>query len=68
MFKVTGNDGNVYGLVDSRAQAEAIVKMKKLGRDGREISNPSNATKASSMTFTVAEVPDSAHPGHAGRI
>jgi len=65
MFKVTGSDGNVYGLVDTRAAAEAIVEMKKLGRDGKKIAlNGTNATKVSTLTFKLEEVPDSAHPGH----
>jgi hypothetical protein len=67
MFKVTGSDGQVWGLVDTRAAAEAIVEMKKLGRDGRKLTNPSQATKVSTMTFTVSECPDSVHPGFVKR-
>ncbi len=64
MFKVTGSDGQVWGLVDTRAAAEAIVEMKKLGRDGKP--NGGN-TKVSTMTFTVSECPDNAHPGFVKR-
>lgn len=67
MFKITGNDGTVHGLVDTLAQANAIVEMKKTGRDGKKITNLSQATKASTMTFTVSEVADSVHPGHTKR-
>lgn len=67
MFKVTGSDGLVYGLVDTLAQANAIVEMKKVGRDGKKITNPNQATKASTMTFSVSEVPDNAHPEHSKR-
>ncbi len=62
MFKVIAGDGSVFGLVDSQKAAEAIVEMKKLGRDGRKITSPAQATKASTMSFTIVQVPDSAHP------
>jgi len=67
MFKVTGSDGNTFGLVDTLVAVNAIVEMKKTGRDGRKLTNPANATKASSLTLTVAEVPDSTHPGYVKR-
>ncbi len=67
MFKVTGSDGQIWGLVDTRAAAEAIVEMKKAGRDGSK--NPASAqqTKVSLMSFTIAECPDSTHPGYSKR-
>ena len=52
MFKVTGSDGQVWGLVDTRAAADAIVEMKKTGRDGSKNPGPAQQTKASLMTFT----------------
>lgn len=64
MFKVTGSDGNVYGLVDTRAQADAIVDMKKMGRDGKP--NGGN-TKVSTFSFSITEVPASTHPGYEGK-
>ena len=67
MFKVTGSDGNTYGLVYTLAEANAIVEMKKTGRDGKKINNPSQATKASTMTFSISEVPDNTHPDHIKR-
>lgn len=67
MFKVTGSDGNVYGLVDTLAAANAVVEMKKTGRDGRKLTNPANATKTSTLAFVVSEVPDSTHPGYVKR-
>lgn len=67
MFKVTGSDGNTYGLVDTHAQANAIVELKKTGRDGRKLTNPAQATKVSTLTFTISEVPDSTHPGYVKR-
>lgn len=67
MFKVTGSDGNTYGLVDTLAAANAVVEMKKTGRDGKRLTNPANATKASTLTFVVSEVPNSTHPGYVKR-
>ncbi len=64
MYKVVGSDGQVYGLVDTREQALAIVEMKKLGKDGKPVKSAQNATKASGMTFRVEECADSVHPGH----
>jgi len=65
MFKVTGSDGNIYALVDTLVAANAVVEMKKMGRDGKKITNPANATKASTLTYDISEVPDSTHPDHA---
>ena len=54
MFRVTGSDGMVYGLVTTREEADAIVHAKKhVGRDGKPIKNPVLATKSSTMSFTV---------------
>lgn len=64
MHKVVGSDGQVYGLVDTREQALAIVDMKKQGRDGKAIKSAQNATKASTMTFRVEPCDGSVHPGH----
>ena len=64
MFKVSGSDGLVYGLVDTLTEAKAILDMKKMGRDGKP--NGGN-TKVSTMTFDVSECPDSAHPGFVKR-
>ena len=65
MFKVTGSDGNIYALVDTLVAANAVVEMKKMGRDGKKITNSANATKASTLTYDISEVPDSTHPDHA---
>ena len=68
MFRVVGSDGNVYGLVDTKEQAEAIVEMKQLTRDGKAPSGKTDAskrTKASTLTFKIEQVPASVHPGYA---
>lgn len=67
MFKVTANDTNTYGFVDTLEEAKAIVEMRKTGRDGRKLTNPVNATKASSLVFTITEVPNNTHPGYVKR-
>lgn len=66
LFEVTANDGNVYGLVDTRAQAEAVVELRKLGRDGKKV-NTTNVTRAHSLTYTITEVPASKHPSFSAR-
>lgn len=67
MFKVVGNDGNTYALVDTREQAEKVVAMKKLTRDGVPIGPKTSAdklTKVSNVTMKIVEVPASDHPGY----
>lgn len=64
MFKVLAGDGECFGFVDTRKQAEGILAMKKLGRNGLPITNTGMVTKASGMNFEIKEVPDSSHPGY----
>ena len=64
MFKVIGSDDHCYGFVDSRRQAESIMEMRRLGRNGKPITSPTQITKASTMTFKIIEVPQTDHPGY----
>lgn len=56
MWKVTDEQGNVVGLVDTFTMAQAIVSSRKSGCNGGIILNPANATAASKMQYTITEV------------
>lgn len=62
LFKVIGSDNNVYGLVSTKVNADAIVDMHKLSKSGARAP-----TKCSSLTFRVEQVEDSEHPGFKGK-
>jgi hypothetical protein len=65
MFKVIGSDNLAYDLVDTREEAARIIEQKKLGRNAHGSPGGNNATKASTMSFRVDEVPAKGnHPGY----